>query len=136
MRSTVALQFPDAWAQLPTNGRYLTLLAARAGVQIDHDGQDWVWRAPQAQLEASGLFNASTNWNFQRRQWITTAEGVRADACRGRPGGPIEMRVAFWSCESWGRPRCGRRVLERATIDPGWPAFRARMLAPVEGVKS
>lgn len=132
-RRTLSSRFPEAWAQLPVNGRYLTALAERVGLQVEHDGESWIWAGTRDQFEASGMVPPGIAPVVVRTRYIHTAEGLRGDLRVTSEG--LEL-VSIWF---WVRPRADSRAahhtLRRAEEDADWLAFRSRMLQPVTGVQ-
>lgn len=121
-------RYPDASAELPANGRYLNSLAERAGLDVSHSEADgWCWAGARDQFEASGIFPASTNWSFCRREF-STSDGLHAAAWQ--TDGRVRLLVHEFLSRSR-RVRSDCAPLRRAAADEGWQRFRESMLQPV-----
>ena len=117
-----------AWQELPANGKFLHILAMQAGLDVSFNGRLWVWRGSPAQMQASGLFLPSANWNFIRRGWMCTSEGLRASLRREGADTIIASHEDFHPMKT---SRARARVAQLATACESFQSFKAAMLRPV-----
>ncbi|MDB5851089.1 MAG: hypothetical protein JWP29_4841 [Rhodoferax sp.] len=127
-----------AYVALRANGRYLLVLAMKAGLRVEPSSEStdvFIITGTEQQLRDSNICNPSMNWNFQNRARHYTSEGLRASFWRNddseHDGDRLSASVCF---HTMGDKRARERTLGRTGSDPAWLKFRQAFMSPLANI--